>query len=433
MSIRARLALGYAVGIAASLCIVGLLSWWLMGSALRGSLVTTLQTQADGVVSSLENAGQAGLSETDRSGTLVFVALYAVDGTLQDATAAAPAGVRPSSGDQWLGGRDYLTLVRTAPDGTIVLTGASLQSIGDTQETLARVLIGVGLVVGAASLLAGWLLAGRALRPIGQLVADAAAIGPGDIEQRLALPARMDEIGDLALTLNRMLDRIAESVARQRLFVAMASHELRTPLAALRAGLEIVDRPDSGLRDYRDALREAQVDVVRLTDLSTNLLELASASLDAGALARSMVDLRSLTSTVVRGLEPMARRRGITVEAEAPAESVELDRTRSEHAIGNLVSNAITHGGRDVVLRCRVRGTATDRRLLVEVLDRGPGFGADHPETLFEPFRRGSGAKRSGSGLGLATVAEAVRAHGGTFGGENRAGGGAQVWFEIPV
>ncbi len=113
---------------------------------------------------------------------------------------------------------------------------------------------------------------------------------------------------------------------------------------------------------------------------------------------------------------------------------VRVDRVRVEHALGNLVNNALTHGGRgnEVEVRCRIDGEPADRTLMVEVLDRGPGLGSDSLGRLFEPFVRGAHAPGPGSGLGLAAVASAVRAHGGTFGSGNREGGGARFWFTVP-
>lgn len=113
---------------------------------------------------------------------------------------------------------------------------------------------------------------------------------------------------------------------------------------------------------------------------------------------------------------------------------VRVDRTRVEHALGNLVDNALAYGGRGnrVEVRCRVDGSPAHPTLTVEVLDRGPGLGSDPPSRLFEPFVRGIDATGTGSGLGLATVASAVQAHGGTLGAGNRDGGGARFWFTIP-
>ena len=96
--------------------------------------------------------------------------------------------------------------------------------------------------------------------------------------------------------------------------------------------------------------------------------------------------------------------------------------------------DAVTHGGRGntVVVRCRIDAGSTARTLLFEVLDRGSGLGSDQADRLFEPFVRGANGAGPGSGLGLATVASAVRAHGGAFGAANGDGGGARFWFSIP-
>ncbi len=434
MSIRSRLAAGYGAGVILTLLIVGLFVWWQMGAALRASLETTLQTRTTGILTSLENAGQAGLQEADHTAPGVFAALFAADGSLVDTTSDAPSGLRPINGILESGGRTYLVRTQTAPDGTRIVTGADLQPTADTQAALARLLVGVGLSAGAASLFGGWLLAGRALRPMAQLIDDAATLGPGDLHRRLTPPARMDEVGRLTLTLNGMLDRIAESVERQRLFVAMAAHELRTPLAALRVELEMVERDEATLGEYRHAVREAQGDAIRLSSLATSLLELAATQDEAHQVERRPVQLRQMASAVVRSVDPLARQRGVAITLDVPDAVVRVDRTRVEHAIGNLLNNAVVYGGRgsEVQVRCRIAEGPGARMMTVEVLDRGPGLGNDPPDGLFEPFIRGTRAQGVGSGLGLATVASAVRAHGGAFGADNRDGGGARFWFTIP-
>ncbi len=434
MSIRSRLAVSYGAGVILTLLIVGLFVWWQMGAALRGSLETTLGTRATGVFGSLENNGTAGLQEANREAPGVFAALFSADGSLVDASNDTPAGIRPINGVLDTGGRHYLVQTQTAPDGTLVVTGADLQPVEDTQAALARLLLGVGLSVGTASLFGGWLLAGRALRPVDRLIDVAATLGPGNLDRRLPPPIRMDEVGRLTLTLNGMLDRIAESVERQRLFVAMASHELRTPLAALRAELDIAERDKASLSEYRKALHDAQGDVIRLSSLATSLLELATTREDAQSIARANVRLRELVEAVTRDLDPLIRQRGVAVALDVPDGVVWIDRTRIEHALSNLVNNAILHGGEGgtVGIACRIDGEAGARTLAVEVLDRGPGFGDDPPDELFAPFRRGTRVPGAGSGLGLATVAGAVRAHGGAFGAGPRAGGGARFWFTIP-
>ena len=434
MSIRSRLAVSYGVGVILTLLIVGVFVWWQMGTALRGSLETTLKTRADGVLTSLENVGQAGLQDADHTAPGVFVALFTAGGSFQESTGDAPRGVRPIDGVLEIGGHRYLLRTQAAPDGTLVVTGADLRPIDASQAALARLLIGVGLSVGAASLVGGWFLAGRALRPVDRLIDDASTMGPSNLEKRLSTPARMDEIGRLTHTLNGMLDRIAESVERQRLFVAMASHELRTPLAALRAELDDADRADTTLVEYRQAVRDAHSDVVRLGSLVTSLLELAASDEDLRRTERRPVSVRQVVSAVVRGVDPLARLQDATIAIDVPDVTVRVDRVRVEHALGNLISNALFYGGagNSVEIRCEIDGSTAARTLTVEVLDRGPGLGREAPSRLFEPFTRGTNAVGPGSGLGLATVATAVRAHGGTYGADNRDGGGARFWFKIP-
>ena len=237
------------------------------------------------------------------------------------------------------------------------------------------------------------------------------------------------------MTLNGMLDRIAESVERQRMFVAMAAHELRTPLAALRAELEIVERDGARLDEFREAVREAQGDALRLGSLVTSLLELAVTQEDSERIERHPVRLDEAVLAVIRGVDPLAREHGVSIRLDAPDALVMIDRIRVEHALGNLLSNAVTYAGRrsEVDVRCWIDYGAAGGTLTVEVLDRGPGIGEGRPDSLFEPFVRGAHAVGIGSGLGLATVASAVAAHGGIFGAANREGGGARFWFTIPM
>ncbi|GAC1667643.1 MAG: ATP-binding protein [Candidatus Limnocylindrales bacterium] len=433
MSIRSRLAAWHGVGVVVTIVAVGVVVWWQMGLALQAGLDTTLRTRAAGALNSLENVGQAGIQETDHSGRGVFVVLFGPDGSRLDASVDAPAAIPAISGQVETGGRRYLLVAQTAADGSRVVTGADLQPLLDSQASLARLLAVVGLGVGAVSLLGGWLLAGRALRPVDELIEAAALLGPGDLDRRLDQPARMDEVGRLTLTLNAMLERIADSVERQRLFVAIG-HELRTPLAALRAELDIVARRDATLAEYRSAVRSARGDAIRLTSLATSLLDLAESRDEERSLSRGPVRLLDIVTSVVTGAEPLMRQTDFTVEVNVPDEVVWVDGQRLEHALGNLVANAVTHGasGGDVEVRGQIRSEPDGRRLRLEVLDRGPGLGPDRPAELFVPFQRGARAVGTGSGLGLATVAGAVRAHGGRFGAENRSGGGALFWFEVP-
>lgn len=434
MSIRLRLAAAYCIGVAATLLIVGLLVWWQMSDTLVHTLEGTLQTRASGVLASLENRSQAGLQDSDLASPGIWTVLRNAQGQVIDASAGAPADVPVLAGAVVVDGHSYLVRVDRAQDGTIVVTGTDFALVSTAQAALMRILFGVGLSVGAASLIVGWILAGKALSPIDRLIAEAEGLGPADLGQRLGPPRRIDEVGRLTLTLNGMLDRINEAVARQRLFVALASHELRTPLAALRAELDLADREGADLSEYRDAIRAARGDAVRLASLTASLLALATIGDEAHPLVRSPVPARDLATSAIRAVAPLIEQSGARLTTEVTAQVVWVDRGAVEQALINLLGNAIVHsrGQEQIELHGELSAWPTGQLLRLSVLDRGPGFGANDVDDMFTPFRRGDGVRAAGSGLGLAMVAATARAHGGTFGAANRSGGGAVVWLAVP-
>ena len=155
---------------------------------------------------------------------------------------------------------------------------------------------------------------------------------------------------------------------------------------------------------------------------------------DAQAISRGPVRLRLLIRSVIRGVGPLARQRGVTIELDAPDVVVWVDRARIEHAIGNLLHNAVTYGGSGgrVEIVGRVDGRPGDRTLGVEVLDRG--HRASAVTCRRSCSHRSAADLRAWVGFGprLATVASAIQAHEGTYGAGDRADAGARFWFTVP-
>lgn len=430
MTIRARLALTYGLAVAATIAVLGIVVWWQFGIGLRTSLEQRLETRLAAIESSLDNEGQSGLQESDEDGDL-FVLLLAPDGARMDASANAPTQLRVDAGAGSLqevasGGRHYLLKVDEAHEGMRTVAGAALAPIERAQASLAGLMAIAGTVAALLSVAGGWWLAGRTLRPVAAMTAEAAAIGASDLDRRLPEPSRLDELGVLARTLNGMLDRIADAVKRQAAFVAAASHDLRTPLSALQGELELADRPDAGPEELRAALHAARDDATRLGDLAADLLQLAAVSGEGRQLVLTAVDLADLVETVLRRVAPVAEHAGVRLRSTVEHRTVHLDRVRIEQALANLLINAVTYsssGGQVDI------GSDPDphepRDVTIEVSDRGSGVPADEREAIFEPFRRGAGARGHGAGLGLATVRGAVEAHGGHVAVDARPGGGA--------
>jgi signal transduction histidine kinase len=446
VTIRVRLAPIYVGAIVITIGLVAAVVWWQLGSALRSSLDQTLETRASAVATSLENSGQSGLQDGDATGAArVFVELFDAAGKMIDSTPGAPTLSAPASAvvsaDVRFGSSTYALHVVPGQGGVSVVAGSSLRGIQDTLDQLARSLAAVGLVAAVASLFGGWLLAGRALRPVAMITAEARQIGAVDIERRLPVPSRRDELQALASTLNDMLDRVAEALRRQRRFVAGASHDLRTPIAALQAELELANDPRTSEPALRNAVRAAHADAVRLGELATALLDMAAADADGRALVRAPVRTDQLIESVARRVDPIARERETRITHTAPSQFARVDRVRLEQALTNLIVNAVSYGPRGAEVEVVAHLEPGDQRevptsgsiLSIDVLDRGPGVSPELETELFEPFRRGPDAGGPGTGLGLATAAAAIRAHHGTLGFEARSGGGTRFWVRLPA
>lgn len=294
------------------------------------------------------------------------------------------------------------------PAGPVtVYAGLPTTEVTQSVTELVRALaVGLPVVIVLLALV-GWLLIGRALRPVEALRRQAAGIPGTDLHRRLDPPAAGDELGRLAATLNDLLARIEAATGRQRQFVADAAHELRSPLAALRTQLEIATRhPDTATTGQVAA--DLLADTIRLSRLVDDLLALAR--LDANPHPqRRPVDLDDLLLAEAR----RARGRGPRIDTTAVSAGRVLG---DPHALGrvvqNLIDNAVWHAATTVTLQL----TADPTQITLAVADDGPGIPAADRDRVFERFTRLDDARSrdaGGSGLGLAIVRDVVTAHDG--------------------
>ena len=408
--IRLRLTLAFALAMAVVLAATGAFLYFRLQSSLDEALDESLQalaTQAAGDVERGQPVGDTPLAVDERS-----IQVVAPDGRVLEETPQALDGPartleRPVDG----------------PNGrvTVVVSG----SLGDRNETLSGFLVEL-LLIGPAALLAasllGYALAAAALRPVEAMRAEAEAVSGADPGRRLPLPRARDEIRRLGETLNAMLGRLEAAIERERSFVADASHELRTPIALLKTELELALRHPRSQAELEQSLRSAADETDRLVRLAEDLLVLARS--DQGRLA-----LREETVAASALLDNVAGRfGGVDVSA---ADGLELvgDEARLAQALGNLVDNALRHGGAPVLLSARAANGAVE----LHVLDEGPGFPPEFLPHAFERFSRPDEARAGqGAGLGLALARAIAVAHGGSAGAANRSARGADVWLSIP-
>jgi two-component system, OmpR family, sensor kinase len=418
LPIRVRLTLAFAVAMAIVLAATGGFLYFRLASALDESVDETLEARL---------VDATALAERGATGRTTFEEGF-TEITRSSSVRPGPYEVEEVPGvDGHV--RIVTRVVETENGPRAVVVGASL---GDRDEALrqllAQLLIVAPIALVLSSLLGYW-LARAALRPVEEMRAEAAAISGSEPGRRLPTGEARDEIARLSETLNAMLERLERALQRERSFVADASHELRTPLALLKAELELALRKPRTPPELEEALRSAAAETDRLVRLAEDLLVLAQADEGQLPLRRGDVRSRDLLASVREAFRTRSEETGRTIEADGASVVFEGDRLRLEQALGNLVDNALRHGGG------AVRLSSLDRNGHVElhVLDEGAGFPPEFLPRAFERFGRADEARTGGGvGLGLALAAAIAEAHRGSAHAANREGGGADVWLSIP-
>jgi two-component system OmpR family sensor kinase len=314
-------------------------------------------------------------------------------------------------------------LVDAAPDDGIYLVAIDVARELEPTNRAFTILTVVGSATLVAVAVAGWLVAGRLLRPVRRLRETAERITASDLRERIPIDGR-DDISRLTETVNEMLDRLDTAMRNQRELLDDVRHELRTPLTIIRGHLELVDASDPA--DVRSTVELAIDELQRMAGLVDGLAALAEVRatvpeievIDLGKLTRDVAALAS----VIPGHEWSS--------TEIGDGSVPLDRALITQAWLQLADNAAKYApaGTPIELGSRI----VDGQAELWVRDYGPGIRSGQEARIFERFARATEGSARGSGLGLAIVDRIARAHNGSARVESP-GSGARFIISIPT
>jgi signal transduction histidine kinase len=282
-------------------------------------------------------------------------------------------------------------------------------------------------IMALASIGLGWVMAGRALRPVRTMSLRARGISERNLHERLAIEGPDDELKELANTFDGLLGRLESAFESQRRFVANASHELRTPITLERALVEVaLADPHPTVDSLQDTCRR----VLAASESQERLIEalLTLARSQRGLESRSPVDLCEITAEVVRSVPAD----GLRVETDLSAAPTTGDQAMVERLVANLVENAVRHNQPDGWVSAWTG--QRDGLPTVEVVNAGPVVQHAQVDELVKPFFRGQeNGNGHGLGLGLSIVQAIAEAHGADMRTEPRPEGGLRVTVAFPA
>ena len=322
------------------------------------------------------------------------------------------------------------------PTDAIYFEAAPLDDIEDTLGALAFILFGVAAVTTLFAAAFGWWAAGRLLNPLFKVRMAAEALAAGALDTRLTPPEDAD-LASLTASFNEMARALEERIARDARFASEVSHELRSPLMTLTASVEVLYNIADELGERgRTALDLLSDDISRFRRLVEDLLEINRYDVGTADLEAEEVHIVEFVQHAIFqfGLDSAGE---VDFEAAPGMEDTVLmaDKRRLGRVVSNLVENASKYGAGEV----RVSLERVDGLVKLGVEDNGPGVVPAERKLIFDRFHRGrAGGRRgsdSGSGLGLALVAEHVGLHGGRVWVEDRPDStpGARFVVELPV
>ena len=328
------------------------------------------------------------------------------------------------------------TLYFTKYDRFVIIAAAT-DAVGSLQlEKLRIILTTVCLISLLLFFIAGWFYSGRALKPISDVVKNVEDISITSLNLRVFEGNGTDEIGRLAKTFNKMLERLETSFAMQKNFIANASHELRTPLTSINGQLEVLMLKDRSATEYKVALGSVLDDIKSLIDLSNRLLLIARTSAEGPVNFNNKIRIDEILWQAEEEIKRFHNEYHINISIDnSLTDSDQMivvgDESLLKIAVSNIIDNACKYSS-DHSVDIKLRHIEKFIEVVFE--DRGIGISEEDMQKIFEPFYRGTNAHSiSGSGIGLPLVNQIIKNHYGSVKLSSQIGKGTSVTVLLPT
>jgi len=314
--------------------------------------------------------------------------------------------------------------------------GAAIDKDGLLHMKKLRIILIIVCLISLISFsIAGWFYSGRALKPISDVVSNVDDITITSLNLRVPEGNGADEIGRLAKTFNKMLERLETSFAMQKNFIANASHELRTPLTSINGQIEVLMMKDRTADEYKSALGSVLEDIRSMIDLSNRLLLIARTSAEGPSGQSPKIRIDEILWQAQEEMKKFNPSFHINISPDSSLTDSEQiivagDEYLLKTAISNLIENACKYSSDNSV---EIKFGSTDRWIKVIFEDRGIGIPEEDIKKIIEPFYRGNNAiSYPGTGIGLSLVNQIIKNHNGTIKITSEVGVGTKITLLLP-
>ncbi len=317
----------------------------------------------------------------------------------------------------------------------VVQVGTSLEFVRESMRNLVVVFLVLVPSLLFAAALVGFFLAGKAFKPIREIARTTRHITVNNLDERITVPVVRDDIGQLASTINGMLDRLSLSFQKTAQFTADASHELRTPLTIMQGELEIALRGERSVEEYVDTLGSSLEEVERMSKIVNDLLLLSKSDMGQEVICNDPVDLEVLVNGLLSHFKILAEAQQIDLSSSiSEVATVFGDQLKLRQLLVNLLTNAIRYTPEGGKVQLTLKNI--DSGVEIAIADTGIGIPEEDIPRIFDRFYRADKARSrqyGGSGLGLSIVKSIVNSHAGTIKVESVVGEGSVFTVTLPV